>query len=426
MKLLCSERKLRKPGGGMQKKAEKKYVFCFKFTILFFLLISQFCLSQKNNTRKLKILFVTNKFPHATRAYTDNQIVGLLDKGHEVYILARSLGEFADYPLVKQYNLLERSYYFEQIEANKKMPDTLKDIDIIYCQFGNLGEYCLRLIDEKNMNARLIVCLRGGDATSVLQKDPHRYDDLFVKANLFMPVCEYFKKNIIKHGCDPEKVVVHHSTIDCTKFRYKARTKPRDGTVRFIIVATFSERKGIRYALYAIDKLRKKYPNIKLTIIGGELRKQTKETNVIRSLIKKLNLKQHVTLLGFQLHNQIVTELNHAHIFLLTSYTRDNGVKEGIPNSLMEAMATGLPVISTYHGGIPELVKDGVSGFLIPEKNDSMLAKKIVYLIEHPKCWGFMGKAGSEQVNKKHNKDREIDKLVDIFFSVLERKKSKN
>ena len=229
------------------------------------------------NQRPLKILFVTSKFPHATRSYTDNQITGLLDKGHEVYILTRRLGGFADYPLVKKYNLLERTYYFEQIDGNEKMPDVLKDVDIIYCQFGVLGKYCLRLIDEKNMDVRLIVCLRGGDATSVLLKDPHCYDDLFVKADLFMPVCEYFKKNIIKYGCNPGKIVVNHSTIDCTKFRYRARKKPKDGTVRFIIVATFSERKGIRYVLYAIDKLRRKYPNVKLTIIGANYASKQKK-----------------------------------------------------------------------------------------------------------------------------------------------------
>ena len=408
----------------------KELLFQKKIVLIVCLFVNQL-VGQNNNSddlankkqKPLKILVVTSKFPHATRTYTDNQIVGLLDKGHEVYILARCPGEFADYPLVKQYNLLERTYYFEQIEGNEKMPDTLKDIDIIYCQFGVLGEYCLRLIDEKKMNARLIVCLRGGDATSVLLKDPHRYDDLFVKADLFMPVCEYFKNNIIKYGCNPGKIVVNHSAIDCTKFKCRARKKPKDGAIRFIIVATFSERKGIRYVFYALDKLRGKYPNIKLTIIGGELRKQTKETNVIRSLIKELNLKRHVTLLGFQLHNQVVTELNRAHIFLLTSYTRDSGVKEGIPNSLMEAMATGLPVISTYHGGIPELVKEGVSGFLVPEKNVTMLVKKMAYLIEHPERWGSMGKAGSERVNEEHNKDKAIDKLIDIFFSVLKREK---
>ncbi len=404
----------------MNRERKKKNIFGLKCVVLFFLIVGQVCFSQSNSTEKLKILFVTSKFPYATRPYTDNQIVGLLDRGHEVYILAQCPGEYADYSLIRQYNLLERTYYFEQIEGDEELPDVLKEIDIIYCQFGGwVAEYCLRLIDEKSMDARFIVCLRGGDATSTLINNPHRYDDLFVKADLFMPVCEYFKNNIIKYGCNPEKIVVHHSAIDCTKFRYKARIKPRDGTVRFIIVATLSERKGIRYALYAIDKLRKKYPNIKLTIIGGERLKKEKAEIEINNLIRGLRLEQYVTLLGFRLHSQIVTELNRAHIFLLASYAGDNGVQEGIPNALMEAMATGLPVISTYNGGIPELVDNGVFGFLVPEKDVPALAKKMAYLIEHPECWGSMGKAGWEQVNKKYNKDRATDALVNIFFSVL-------
>jgi len=411
----------------MNREKEKRYIFGFKHkrAVLFFLIVGQVCFTQGGLTRKLKILFVTSKFPYATRPYTDNQIVGLLDRGHEVYILAKNSSKYADYPLVKQYNLLERTYYFEQIEGDGELPDVLKNIDIIYCQFGGwLSEYCLRLMNEKDIGARLIVCLRGGDATSTLINNPHRYDDLFVKTDLFMPVCEYFKNNIIKYGCNPEKIVVHHSAIDCTKFRYKARIKPRDGTVRFIIVASLSERKGIRYALYAIDKLRRKYPNIKLTIVGGERVKKEQAEIVINNLIRELGLDQYVTLLGFRLHNQIVTELNRAHIFLLTPYTRDNGVQEGIPNALMEAMATGLPVVSTYNGGISELVEDRIAGFLVPEKNVDMLVEKMAYLIEYPECWGSMGKAGSEQVNKKHNSDQAVNTLIDIFFSVLERDKA--
>jgi len=407
----------------------RKILLKEKTLLIIFLLMGQtnnseiVSLSDKKQ-KPLKILFVTSKFPYATRPYTDNQIVGLLDKGYEVYILAQYPGQYDDYPLIKQYNLLERTYYFEQIENGGELPNVLKDIDIIYCQSGGrIAEYCLKLINEKSMDARLIVCLRGGDATSVLINNPHRYDDLFVKADLFMPVCEYFKNNIIEYGCDPEKIVVHHSAIDCTKFRYKARIKPRNGTVRFIMVATLSERKGIRYALYAIDKLRRKYPNIKLTIIGGEQLGKEKAEIVINNLIRELRLEQYVTLLGFQPHNRIVTELNRSHIFLLTSYTRDNGVQEGIPNALMEAMATGLPVVSTYNGGIPELVKDGVSGFLIPEKNVDILVEKMAYLIEHSECWGSLGKAGFEQVNKEHNRDRAIDALEDVFLSVLEKEK---
>ena len=90
----------------------------------------------------------------------------------------------------------------------------------------------------------------------------------------------------------------------------------------------------------------------------------------------------------------------------------------------MEAMATGLPVISTYHGGILELVEDGVSDFLVPERNVDILLEKMIYLIEHPERWAAMGKAGSEWVKKEHNKDKAINRLIDIFFLVLKKDKS--
>ncbi|MGB8366948.1 MAG: glycosyltransferase, partial [Candidatus Babeliales bacterium] len=89
----------------------------------------------------------------------------------------------------------------------------------------------------------------------------------------------------------------------------------------------------------------------------------------------------------------------------------------------MEAMATGLPVISTYHGGIPEIVKDNVSGFLVPERNVEMLLEKMIYLIENPESWISMGKAGAEWVKQEHNKDMAINKTIDIFFSLLKEKK---
>ncbi len=374
--------------------------------------------------QSLNILFVTSKFPHATRVYTDNQIVGLLDKGHNVYILAREPAKYTDYPLAKQYNFLQRTYYFDQIEDRKKLPDAFKKIDIICCQFAGLGEYCLQLKEEKKIDAPLVIFLRGADATKAFQRNPHCYDNLFKKADLFLPVCEYFKKNIIKHGCDPKKITVHHSAIDCNKFEYKQRMQPKRRAVRFIVVATLSERKGIRYLLYAVARLKRRYPRIRLTILGSDQGPREKQKAVLLNIIKEFNLQKQVKLLGFQFHDRVVEELHRAHIFTLTSYTREKGITEGIPNSLMEAMATGMPIIATYHGGIPELVKEGKSGFLVPEQNVDELVKRMIYLINNPMLWEQMGKFGAEWVRKEHNKDIAVEQLIKIFLSVLKKKDS--
>src|SRR5439155_18822417 len=123
----------------------------------------------------------------------------------------------------------------------------------------------------------------------------------------------------------------------------------------------------------------------------------------IKQLIKKMGLKKYVILKGYVPHHQIVDLLHHAHIFLLASQSRYHGISEGIPNAIMEAFATGLPIISTNHGGIPEIVQDGVSGFLVPEKAAQAMADKLAYLIEHPEVCKSMGKIGCKHVKRYHN-----------------------
>ena len=76
---------------------------------------------------------------------------------------------------------------------------------------------------------------------------------------------------------------------------------------------------------------------------------------------------------------------------------------EGTPVVLMEAQACGLPVVSTYHSGIPEVVKDGESGFLVPEKDVDALAEKMEYLINHPELWPKMGEAGRKHIERNYN-----------------------
>jgi colanic acid/amylovoran biosynthesis glycosyltransferase len=104
-------------------------------------------------------------------------------------------------------------------------------------------------------------------------------------------------------------------------------------------------------------------------------------------LIKNLKIENYVTLFGWGTHDQVVAILDKSHIFLLPSITASNGDEEGIANALKEAMAMGLISIGTLHAGTPELIENGVSGFLVPQKNSFQLAKTIEYIIEHPEIW---------------------------------------
>jgi len=165
-------------------------------------------------------------------------------------------------------------------------------------------------------------------------------------------------------------------------------------------------KKGLDYAIKAVHILVKKYPNLQYLIIGdGRLRKE------LQDLIETLGLERHISLVGLKTPDEVIKLLETSHIFILPSVTRN--AQEGIPNALKEAMAMGIPVVSTYHAGIPELVENGITGFLVPEKDEHALADKIEFLIEHTEIWNSIVLAGRRFVEKHFEREKENKKLIE-------------
>ena len=150
------------------------------------------------------------------------------------------------------------------------------------------------------------------------------------------------------------------------------------------------------------------------TIIGGgPLRPELEE------LIRRLGLAERVTLAGPREHDAVHLTLSRAHIAIAPSVTSQEGDHAGIPVSLMEAMATGMPVVSTVHSGIPELVRDGVTGRLVPEGDVDALARALEDLIDHPLTWPAMGRAARRHVVEHFAIDALNDRLVARFRELL-------
>ena len=116
---------------------------------------------------------------------------------------------------------------------------------------------------------------------------------------------------------------------------------------------------------------------------------------------------------------KVVEELQWAHIKLHPSVTSSNGDEEGIPNSLKEAMACGLPVVSTHHSGIPELVEDGVSGYLVPERDASAIADALRVLMQNSEAWEAMGRAGRAAVERDYGAERLHRELSDLYRRLM-------
>ena len=117
--------------------------------------------------------------------------------------------------------------------------------------------------------------------------------------------------------------------------------------------------------------------------------------------------------------DEIIDFYYNAHIFILASVTAANGDQEGQGLVLQEAQATGLPVLSTIHNGIPDGVLDGTSGFLVAEKDVDALAAKLNYLIENPRSRIEMGKAGRKFIENYYDNKKITEQLIKLYQQIL-------
>lgn len=344
--------------------------------------------------KKLKILVATYTFPKLSETFVLSQVIGLLERGHEVYVHSKRPDLRKVHENVNKYDLLNRVYYDE-------LPKDIADYDALVCQFGPLGIEFLEHKEKLNLKAKLITIFRGFDMSLSIKDNEHYYDKLFEQGDYFMAASEFFKQRCIDLGCSPHKIEFCSCAIDCDLFSYCERDFTKGNPIRIISPGRFVPKKGIDDSICAVAKALQKYPNIELVIPGlGEFPDTSYQT-YLEELVKELGIQNHVTFTGPYVSSELAQLLASSHIFLAPCATGPDGNQEGIPNTPMEAMATGLPVISTIHAGIPELISHGVNGLLVAEHDTDALCENICYLIEHPDVCARLGKEARKTIVEK-------------------------
>jgi len=293
---------------------------------------------------------------------------------------------------------------------------------LLHSHFGDEGYGNLNL--KKKLKIPMITSFYGYDVSRLTKKPiwRYRYGRLFSKGELFLAEGNFMKQSLINLGCQEEKIIVQHLGIDLEKIKFKPRKIGGDGKVKILIASSFREKKGIPYALEAFGKTNRIHKNLELKIIGdsGDEPKEEAEKRKVFDIIKKYNLIDSVKLLGFQPHSVFIQEVYKSHIFLSPSvHASDGDTEGGVPVSIIEASASGMPVVSTFHCDIPEVVIDGKSGNLVQERDVSSLAECMEYLITHPEKWEYMGRRGRQNIEKEYNISIQVQKLEDIYFKLL-------
>ena len=140
----------------------------------------------------------------------------------------------------------------------------------------------------------------------------------------------------------------------------------------------------------------------------------------LKRLSDELGISGKVTFTGFLSQDELRRKLYAAHFFLHPSERGADGNQEGVPNALLEAMATGVPVLATDHGGIPEAVEHGVSGWLVPEGDHAALGRAMVDLAANPARLGTMAEAAAKSVAENFALNAQARKLEDYYQEAME------
>lgn len=226
-------------------------------------------------------------------------------------------------------------------------------------------------------------------------------------------ISDFNKKVMVEecHGAYAEKIHVVHCGIDPDYFVPKEAID-RDGPLKIICVASLEEVKGHRYLIEACRKLRDHDLPFQCDFVGdGPLREK------IVAQIKEHSLETQVVLRGMQPRQQVMNMMRAADVKVLASVPTAQGKREGIPVVLMEAMAVGLPVISTRLSGIPELVQDGDTGILVEPGDSDGLAAALQKLAGNARLRRHMGLQGRELILRAFHLHKNTGRLAQLIAS---------
>ena len=307
--------------------------------------------------------------------------------------------------------LNEKVYYLNEIFSPEKYVKK-NNISLLHAHHGQLG--ILLLPFKEKTNLPLVTSIRGRDAT--LADQPIGYLEnmkmLFEQGERFFPVCQYLADRISAWGCPSEKIRVLYGGVDLNQFHY--RTPPNRNSQNILSMGRLVEKKGHHILMQAFYKIKDKFPNATLTIIGsGELEES------IKSLANLLQLGDSFQLLQHLHKDKVHEQMANADLFCAASLVASNGDVEGIPNVLKEAMATGLPVISTNHAGIPELITNNQEGLLVQENNVDELADALEFMLMNRQIWETFTIAARQKVEHHFDMSKQLLQQAKYYDEVL-------
>jgi colanic acid/amylovoran biosynthesis glycosyltransferase len=306
----------------------------------------------------------------------------------------------------------------------KKILDFIKnnEINILHFHYGTDAGIYNELMKHSGLPS--VVSFYGYDSSSF----PRMYLGLgkiylqrrvFKFASKILAMSKDMKKDLLKIGCDENKIIIHYQGCNTDKYLFTDRIYQNKEKIVLFFLARFDAQKGHLFLLESIKRLiNKGITNFEVWLVGAGIL-----DNKLTEFIKKNKLEEYVKKMKPVKANsdELLNLFKEADIFVHPSVTAKNGDKEGIPGAIVEAMLTGLPVISTFHSGIPFVIKDGITGALVNEWDYDSLANKINLLINDVELREKLGRNAQNYAKDNLNlsiKEKELEEIYDSLIDL--------
>lgn len=286
--------------------------------------------------------------------------------------------------------------------------------DVILAQYGMTGADILPVVAK--LQIPLVVHFHGYDASEkqLLANYRDRYLAMFQYASAIMAVSVKMAQMLEEIGAPKEKIV-----YNCYGPRdYFLQLNPSYSKPNFLSVGRFTAKKAHHIAILAFQKIADRFPEATLTIIGdGGMRE------VSEDLIRFFRLENRIILTGALPQEKILTYFENSIGFIQHSRTAPSGDMEGTPLSILESQAAALPVISTYHAGIPDVVIHEETGFLVEENEIETMTLYMIRLLQNPDMVHRMGDAARKRIQEKFTLQRHIKVLNQVLEQAVSNEK---
>ena len=282
--------------------------------------------------------------------------------------------------------------------------------DLMHIYFGHTGVHLLPFI--KQWDKPCVVSFHGADVAHKqdIKDYPAKLRRLFDAVPLVLARSQSLAERLIHLGCPPEKLRINRTGIPLDEFPFIDRQPPSDGKWRIVQACRLIPKKGVATSLRAFAIFKKDNPEAEFFIAGkGPLQPE------LEMLAAGLGIFKNVHFVGFLSQPKLRELYASSHLFLHPSETSPNQDQEGVPNSILEGMATGLPVAGTRHGGIPEAVDHGRTGLLVPEEDHVALANAMQEITHSPGLLAEMGLRARAAVIDRFEQDAQVD-LLESFY----------